>query len=115
MNMLVNPIHFHSNKDKENVLLALSNPCCRQILLSTIKKAKTVDQISNELPFSKSSIYRKLHQLENSKLVIVSGIFSKEGNKIFQYQSRIYRIESICFDDGFTFKIILNEVYSDGT
>ena len=103
--MLVNPKCIDSSEKNESILLALSDPCCRKVLSSVSKKAKTVDVISKELGLSKSTIYRKLHWLEKTKSVRVSGTISDDGCKRFHYQSRIDSILTIYFDEGYTIKI----------
>ncbi|MGI9566656.1 MAG: ArsR/SmtB family transcription factor [Nitrosopumilus sp.] len=104
--MLINPRCIDSSEKNESILLALSDPCCRKVLSSVSEKAKTVDGISKELGLSKSTIYRKLHWLEKTKLVRVSGTISDDGCKRFHYQNRIDSILTIYFDEGYTIKII---------
>ncbi|WP_316506348.1 winged helix-turn-helix domain-containing protein [Nitrosopumilus sp.] len=103
--MLVNPRCIDSSEKNESILLVLSDPYCRKILSSVSKKAKTIDEISNELGLSKSTIYRKVHWLEKTKLVQVSGTISDDGCKRFYYQSRIDSILTIYFDEGHIIKI----------
>jgi len=104
----------HSNltlpvESKENLLIALSDSCCRKIIISIINQSKTVHEIHQELHCSKTRVYRKIRFLKQSKLVKSSGIISKNGRKIFKYQSKIARNNSIIFDDGFIVNVILNE------
>ena len=60
-----------------------------QILSSISKKAMTVSEISVEVGFSISKVYRKIHLLKKANLVRVSGDISKDGCKRFRYLSRI--------------------------
>ena len=103
--MLVNPRYIDSSEKNESILLALSDPCSRRVLSSVSEKAKTVDEISKDLGLSKSTIYRKLHWLEKTKLLRVSGTISDDGCKRFHYQSRLDSILTIYFDEGYTIKI----------
>lgn len=107
--MLVNPRCINSSEKNESILLALSDPCCRKVLSSVSKKAKTVDGISKELGLSKSTIYRKLHWLEKIRLLRVSGTISDDGCKRFHYQSRIDSILTIYFDEGLQSRLVKKE------
>ena len=53
-------------QDQENMMLALSDSYCRQILTSIADSPKTVREINDELGFSKNRIYRKLHLLKKN-------------------------------------------------
>ncbi len=68
--------------------LALSDSCCIQILSCIAKKAKTVGEISADLGFSISKVYRKIHLLKKANLVRISGDISQDGCKRFRYLSR---------------------------
>ena len=56
-----------------------------QILSSISIKAMTVSEISTEVGFSISKVYRKIHLLKKANLVRVSGDISKDGCKRFRY------------------------------
>jgi predicted transcriptional regulator len=88
---------------------------CRKIIISIIEHPKTVQEIYQEVQCSKTRVYRKIRFLKQSKLVKSSGVISKDGRKIFKYQSRITRNQSIILGDGFVVNVILNEAYDNGT
>ena len=102
---------------KKEVQRALSDSCCRQILSSITKKAKTVSEISADLGFSKSRIYRKIHILEKTNLVRVSGDISKDGCKCFRYLSRMHHFihPTHLEKEDYSAKTISNEVKFNGT
>ena len=97
--------------------LALSDLCCIQILSSITKKAKTVSEINDDLGFSISKVYRKIHLLKKANLVRISGDISKDGCKRFRYLSRTnHSMCSIHLEkEDQSGKTIPNEVKSDGT
>ncbi|QMU53463.1 MAG: ArsR family transcriptional regulator [Nitrosopumilus sp.] len=83
--MLSNTPHSNTSEIRAKVRLALSDLCCMWILSSISKKAMTVSEISAEVGFSTSKVYRKVHLLKKANLVKVSGDISKDGCKRFRY------------------------------
>lgn len=72
------------------LLKALGDKYTRMILLSVIDDPKSVIEISREQNIPISSVYRKIHWLENSHLIGVKGfVITNDGKKYHMYQSRI--------------------------
>ncbi|MCE9652931.1 MAG: transcriptional repressor [Nitrosarchaeum sp.] len=90
---------------KEKFLFVLADKICRTIIASTIDRAKSAIEISNENNISVATVYRKLEILLNNKIITPSAIISKEGKKIFFYKAHISHIQT-CFDiNGIEVKI----------
>ncbi|MEM2759615.1 MAG: hypothetical protein QXU32_06800 [Nitrososphaerales archaeon] len=80
--------------DERDLLKALGDECARTILLSVIDEPKSAIDISREKKIPISSVYRKLHWLENTRLVKVKGfVITGDGKKYHLYQSRIKAIQ----------------------
>ena len=81
-------------KNKEMILSVLSEKNCRMILHSIRDKPKTVYDISEEIKVPISTIYRKLNNLQKSRLIATSGTISSEGKKIYLWVSRFEEVKT---------------------
>ncbi len=87
-------ITVDSEIEERNLLRALGDECARNILLSMIDEPKSAIDITREKKIPISSVYRKIHWLENARLIKVKGfIITDDGKKYHIYQSRIGTIQ----------------------
>ncbi len=82
---------------KDAILSAVSDRYSRTILEATMSKPKTALEISEEYKIPISTVYRRLQDLYDTKLLGISGSISDEGKKFFMYKSKVKGI-STSFD-----------------
>ena len=77
-----------------DILQVIGDEYARAILLSIIDNPKSAIDIAKEQNIPISSIYRKIHWLENARLIKVKGfVITGDGKKYHLYQSRIKTIQ----------------------
>lgn len=84
---------------KDTILGAVSDKYSRTIIEATLDKPKTALEISMEHKIPISTVYRRLQDLHDAKLLVISGSISDEGKKFFMYKSKVRGISTI-FDGG---------------
>ncbi len=78
----------------QKIIESLADAESRAILFSTIKKGKTVTDLSYTLKIPLSSVYKKLSELEELSLIQVEKwTFSDKGRKFKVYKSRISKAD----------------------
>jgi len=78
----------------QKIIESLADAESRAILFSTIKKGKTVTDLSYTLKIPLSSVYKKLSELEELSLVQVEKwTLSDKGRKFKVYKSRISKVD----------------------
>lgn len=82
---------------KETILGAISDRYSRIILEATMNVPKTALEISTEYKIPISTVYRRLQDLHDGKLLGISGSISDDGKKYFMYKSKVRGI-STSFD-----------------
>ncbi len=88
---------IHEETKKETILAAVSDKYSRIIMESTLDKPKTALEISTEHKIPISTVYRRLQDLHDVKLLGISGSISDDGKKFFMYRSKVRAI-STAFD-----------------
>ncbi|HSA98661.1 MAG TPA: helix-turn-helix domain-containing protein [Candidatus Nitrosotenuis sp.] len=84
---------------KDAVLEIMSDRYCRAIIESTMNVPRSAIEISAECKIPISTVYRRLQNLHDSKLLGISGSITAEGKKHFLYKSRIRAMTSV-FNGG---------------
>lgn len=75
---------------EEKIMKGLADKDSRRILQHTIDNRKTAEEISNELGIPLSSIYRKIKELKDAKLLVVEkSAVTKEGKVCDLYRSAV--------------------------
>jgi len=93
---------------KDSLLEILSDKYCRSILESIMYKPKSVIEITSETNIPMSTVYRRVQNLHDNKLLHISGIITDEGKRLFMYKSKIKGMKST-FDNGqIEVELILN-------
>ena len=82
---------------KDIILEAVSDKYSRIIMETTLDKPKTALEISTEHEIPISTVYRRLQDLHDAKLLGISGSISDDGKKFFMYRSKVRTI-STTFD-----------------
>ncbi len=93
---------------KDNILEILSDKYCRAILESIMYIPKSVTEISVEAKIPLSTAYRRIQTLHDNKLLVVSGMITDEGKRLFLYKSKISGIQSVFKGGKIEVEIILN-------
>ena len=88
-------ITIQEEEKKDTILEAVSDRYSRVILEATLDKPKTALEISAEYKIPISTVYRRLQDLHDAKLLGISGSISDDGKKFFMYKSRIRGISTV--------------------
>jgi predicted transcriptional regulator len=93
---------------KDSILEILSDKYCRAILESIMHTPKSAIEITAETSIPMSTVYRRMQNLHDNKLVAISGMITDEGKRLFMYKSKVKGIQS-SFNNGKTeVELILN-------
>ncbi len=60
---------------------------------------KSAIEVSREKIIPLSTVYRRIQQLHDSKMIRTSGVIAEEGKRLFLYKSKIKEVY-ISFHDG---------------
>ena len=78
----------------------LADEYSRKILLSTIPKAKSVEDMSRENDIPLSTCYRRVHELLDSQILVVEKIIVTPDGKKYELLRSAYRAVNVTFDGG---------------
>ncbi len=93
-----------------SIVAALSHEVSRRILVSTVLKARTVQDISSEQAIPLSTCYRVSNELLAQGLLVVERVFVTEGGKRYcVYRSAFKTIEIISNFHGVYISAELND------
>ncbi len=84
---------------KESLLEILSDKYCRSILEAIMDTPKSAIEVSREKVIPLSTVYRRIQQLHDSKMIRTSGVITEEGKRLFLYKSKIKEVNT-SFSDG---------------
>jgi len=84
---------------KGRLLEIVSDKYCRSIMESIMHKPKSVIEITSDTNILMSTVYRRVQNLHDNKLLHISGIITDEGKRLFMYKSKIRGMKST-FDNG---------------
>lgn len=90
------------------VLGAISDPHRRKIIGVIKDDFKSVNQIVEETGLPPSTVYRKIDELHNKKLLILSGKIGNNGRKEFNYKSKIQKVTMTFENNTLDLKIYTN-------
>ena len=95
---------------RKAILKALSDDYSRTIMNYTIEKPKSVVDIVRDCNIPMTTAYRRVHELEESKILKVTGsIITDEGKKYFLYQNRLKAIYVIFGLESLNVQIVDND------
>lgn len=95
-------------KKADLVLNTVSDTERRKIINSIRDDFKTANQISEETGLPRSTVYRKIRELEENKLLILSGKIGIHGKRESTYKSKIRKVIMTFDDDVLDVKIYTN-------
>ena len=95
---------------RKAILKALSDEYSRTIMNKTIEKPKSVVDIVKECDIPMTTAYRRVHELEENKILKVAGsIITNDGKKYFLYQNRLKSIYVVFGLEELDIQIVENE------
>jgi len=94
---------------RKAILKALSDDYSRTIMNYTIEKPKSVVDIVKDCDIPMTTAYRRVHELEENKILKVTGsIVTDDGKKYFLYQNRLKAIYVIFGLESLDVQIVEN-------
>ncbi|MEM2856186.1 MAG: winged helix-turn-helix domain-containing protein [Candidatus Nitrosocaldaceae archaeon] len=97
--------------ENEDILMILTNPQNRDILIYLIAKPRSISEIGKKFMIPKSTVYRRIMELRNAGLVnVVSSIINVRGRRTYLYMSRINKINISLSNDGLDINIERNNL-----
>lgn len=103
------PIIVGSTLEDGDILKALGDEYARMILLSVIDEPKSVIDITREKKIPISTAYRKIHWLENVRLIGVKGfVITDDGKKYHLYRSNVKTVQISLATDAIKVEITGN-------
>ena len=100
--------HIINQERADIILSAISDPERRKIITSIKNEFKNVNQIAKETQLSSSTVYRKIHELDEKNIIISSSKICANGKREFSYKSKIQKV-TIKFEyDSLDVKIYTN-------
>lgn len=96
---ILNQLKIEEPERKESFLEILSDKYCRAILEAIMDTPKSAIEVSREKNIPLSTVYRRIQQLHDSKMIRTSGVITDEGKRLFLYKSKIKAVNT-SFSDG---------------
>ncbi|HTW54927.1 MAG TPA: hypothetical protein VMG36_00535 [Thermoplasmata archaeon] len=94
------PPHYRTTESERQLLAALGDPVSVAILAVLSHGERDGHSLVVETNLAQSSVYRKLRELEEQKLIEVGRLaFTREGRKVEVFRSRIHAV-AVEFEDG---------------
>lgn len=92
------------------IIHAMSDEISRMILNSTAAKGGSVEEITHEIGFPLSTVYRRIHELEEAGLLLLEEIvLPGNGRRYSLYRSAFNRITMALDPGGLRIWVTLNE------
>lgn len=90
------------NQDRADIILkTILDPDRRKVIFCIKNESKTIFQISENTGLSLSSVYRKIRDLDEKKLLFLSGNINFHRKREFRYKSKIRKVV-VVFDKDVT-------------
>ncbi len=94
---------------KESFLEILSDKYCRAILEAIMDTPKSAIEVSREKIIPLSTVYRRIQQLHDSKMIRTSGIITDEGKRLFLYKSKIKEVNTSFSNGKIDVEVVFNK------
>lgn len=107
---VLNPLKIEEPERKECFLEILSDKYCRSILEAIMDTPKSAIEISREKIIPLSTVYRRIQQLHDSKMVRTSGVITEEGKRLFLYKSKIKEVNTSFHDGKIDVDVVFNKI-----
>ena len=69
---------------------------------------KSAIEVSREKIIPLSTVYRRIQQLYDSKMIRTSGVITDEGKRLFLYQSKIKEVNTSFHDGKIDVDVVFN-------
>ena len=94
---------------KESILEILSDKYCRSILEAIMDTPKSAIEVSREKVIPLSTVYRRIQQLHDSKMIRTSGVITEEGKRLFLYKSKIKEVNTNFSNGEIDVEVVFNK------
>jgi len=111
---VINQLKIEEPERKESFLEILSDKYCRSILEAIMDTPKSAIEVSRERMIPLSTVYRRIQQLHDSKMIRTSGVITDEGKRLFLYKSKIKAVNTSFHDGKIDVDVIFNRPFHDG-
>jgi len=105
---VINQLKIEEPERKESFLEILSDKYCRSILESIMDMPKSAIEVSREKKIPLSTVYRRIQQLHDSKMIRTSGVITDEGKRLFLYKSKIKEVNTSFHDGKIDVDVVFN-------
>ncbi|MGY5143594.1 MAG: ArsR family transcriptional regulator [Candidatus Nitrosopumilus sp. bin_32a] len=105
---VINQLKIEEPERKESFLEILSDKYCRSILESIMDVPKSAIEVSREKKIPLSTVYRRIQQLHDSKMIRTSGVITDEGKRLFLYKSKIKEVNTSFHDGKIDVDVVFN-------
>jgi len=106
---IVNQLKIQEPERKESFLEILSDKYCRAILESVMDTPKSAIEVSREKDIPLCTVYRRIQQLHDSKMIRTSGVITDEGKRLFLYKSKIKEVNTSFRDGKIDVDVVFNK------
>ena len=104
----INQLKIEEPERKESFLEILSDKYCRSILETIMDTPKSAIEVSREKMIPLSTVYRRIQQLHDSKMIRTSGVITDEGKRLFLYKSKIKAVNTSFHDGKIDVDVVFN-------
>ena len=106
---VLNQLKIEEQERKESFLEILSDKYCRAILEAIMDMPKSAIEVSREKDIPLSTVYRRIQQLHDSKMIRTSGVITDEGKRLFLYKSKIKEVNTSFRDGRIDVDVVFNK------
>ena len=106
---VINQLKIEEPERKESFLEILSDKYCRSILEAIMDSPKSAIEVSREKIIPLSTVYRRIQQLHDSKMIRTSGVITDEGKRLFLYKSKIKAVNTSFHDGKIDVDVVFNQ------
>ena len=107
---VLNQLKIEEPERKECFLEILSDKYCRSILEAIMDTPKSAIEVSREKIIPLSTVYRRIQQLHDSKMIRTSGVITEEGKRLFLYKSKIKEVNTSFHDGKIDVDVVFNNI-----
>ena len=107
---ILNQLKIEEPERKESFLEILSDRYCRSILEAIMDIPKSAIEISREKKIPLSTVYRRIQQLHDAKMIRTSGVITEEGKRLFLYKSKIKAVNTSFHDGKIDVDVVFNKI-----
>ena len=106
---ILNQLKIEEPERKDSFLEILSDKYCRFILEAIMDTPKSAIEVSREKNIPLSTVYRRIQQLHDAKMIRTSGVITDEGKRLFLYKSKIKAVNTSFHDGKIDVDVVFNK------